>query len=431
MTIESRRSWPSVRLPLPAVPEQARARLLLVGGHLIAMANGVAVIAKGNAIWALAPEGGGPAARIRLRAAEERDLEGETALSPATTEPTAPTAPSHEDEALAAARTLGQMIGIKIADWAVEGVRADVQSALARAIGRLEKRAAAVRGDLARIGDADAMAAQASWFVAAASRAPRGATSLEVTDWTSGEARPLIVKLDPAKPAREQVDAMFHRAKRLKKGGAIATERLRETDVQLASLRAIQEELGDEVRSADLSALTTLAARARAAAPRDVKLDITREGGEPSAPRGRRGLQEAAPPYRTFVREDGTRLLVGRGAEKNDRLTFQVARPHDLWLHAKGRTGAHVIVPLSKPGSKAAAKSSRVPGDVLADAALLAAHFSDARDEAVVDVEYTARKYLKKPRGGAPGTVVIEREKVLALRMDPARRKSLLEREEA
>jgi predicted ribosome quality control (RQC) complex YloA/Tae2 family protein len=113
---------------------------------------------------------------------------------------------------------------------------------------------------------------------------------------------------------------------------------------------------------------------------------------------------------------------VGRGAAHNDQLTFQIARPHDLWLHAQGYPGAHVIVPLPK--------NQTCPGDVLADAAHLAAHFSDARDEAVVDVQYASRRYLRKPRGSAPGLVVVDREKIIAVRIDPGVLSALLASEE-
>jgi predicted ribosome quality control (RQC) complex YloA/Tae2 family protein len=100
---------------------------------------------------------------------------------------------------------------------------------------------------------------------------------------------------------------------------------------------------------------------------------------------------------------------VGRGAANNDALTFKVARPHDLWLHAKGRTGAHVIVPLEK--------NQTCPGELLVEAAHLAAHFSDGREEGVVEVQHTPRRYLRKPKGAAPGFVVVDREKVLVLRV--------------
>src|SRR5690606_31514716 len=113
-------------------------------------------------------------------------------------------------------------------------------------------------------------------------------------------------------------------------------------------------------------------------------------------------------PYRAFVARSGRRLLVGKGAADNDALTLRVARPHDLWLHAKERTGAHVIVPLDR--------GHTCPAEDLVDAAHLAAHFSDARDEKVVDVQYAHRRHLRKPKGSPPGFVVVDREKVLVLR---------------
>jgi predicted ribosome quality control (RQC) complex YloA/Tae2 family protein len=115
-------------------------------------------------------------------------------------------------------------------------------------------------------------------------------------------------------------------------------------------------------------------------------------------------------------------ILVGRGAKDNDALVTKVARPHDVWLHAKGRTGAHVVVPLSKEES--------IPTELLVDAAHLAAHFSDARGETVVEVQWTPRKYVRKPKGAAPGAVIVDREKVLVLRVDPARLQELLAKRE-
>ena len=49
-------------------------------------------------------------------------------------------------------------------------------------------------------------------------------------------------------------------------------------------------------------------------------------------------------PYRTYV-VDGFEILIGRGELENDQLTFDVAGPHDLWLHVAGGTaGSHVVV---------------------------------------------------------------------------------------
>ncbi len=109
---------------------------------------------------------------------------------------------------------------------------------------------------------------------------------------------------------------------------------------------------------------------------------------------------------------------MGRGAADNDRLTLQVARPQDVWLHARGVPGAHVVVPLVKGAS--------VTPEVLVDAATLAAHHSDARGESVVDVQWTERRYVRKPRKSAAGAVTVDRERVMSLRVEPARLRRLL-----
>jgi len=63
---------------------------------------------------------------------------------------------------------------------------------------------------------------------------------------------------------------------------------------------------------------------------------------------------------------------------------------------------------------------------VLIDAAHLAAHFSDLRGEPSAEIQHTERRYLRKPKGAAPGAVNVDREKVLLLRLEPARLARLL-----
>jgi hypothetical protein len=312
----------------------------------------------------------------------------------------------------------GAAIAAALADDAIDLRRAEIAKLLERALSRIDRRRRAIAEDLAKIGQADVIAAQAQWLVAEAKRAPRGATKLVVTDWSSGEAVPLEIPLDPSKSAREQVEAMFKRAKRLRLGARIANDRLAEADRQREGVtRALAA-----VRVADtLAAIEEAAREAKKTAPRDVTLA---PAASSSATPGTRAAAKdgGRVPYRTFLARSGRRLLVGKGAADNDALTLKTGRPHDLWVHAKDRTGAHVIVPLDR-GKTAASED-------LVDAAHLAAHFSDAREEKVVDVQYTDRRFLRKPKGSAPGFVVVDREKVIVLRVEPEILRALLERED-
>ncbi len=298
-----------------------------------------------------------------------------------------------------------------------ERIRSALAEALGRAAKRLARRIAAVNQDLARIAEASATSEQAAWLLAEAARAPRGARVLRVTDWSSGEARPLEFPLDPSKPALGQVEAVFKRAKRLRGGEAVARARLRQAEEEHARVATLRARTESAETEEELAAIVGEATSLRIPVPLASAADAPRRGMGGKAVRKQERL-----PYRAFQSGSGARILVGRGAADNDALTFRVARPYHLWMHAREHTGAHVVVPLPK--------GRTCPSDLLVDAAHLAAHFSSARGEPVVEIAYAARGHVRKPRGAPPGLVVVDREKVLSLRLEPARLARLLAAEE-
>lgn len=289
---------------------------------------------------------------------------------------------------------------------AFEQRRRTLIQAISRAAARLARRADAVARDLAKIDGADELTHLGALLAAVAHTIPRGARAATVEDWSSGDRVERTLPLDPAKSAREQAQGMFHRAKRLKRGRAVAASRLAETNVALAALDRLKNE-AENAETADAIEIVE-----RRAANQKIEVGASRDIGS-----SRSDVVEARSPYRIYTSAE-REIRVGRGAKDNDALTTRHARPHDLWLHAKGWTGAHVVVPLAKGAS--------CPADLLVDAAHLAAHFSDARGESTVEVQYADRRYVRKPRGAAPGAVVVDREKVLVLRVDAETIKRLL-----
>src|SRR5262249_10306358 len=107
----------------------------------------------------------------------------------------------------------------------------------------------------------------------------------------------------------------------------------------------------------------------RASSAQDAGQLAAVEAEAPAPAAGRKSPREPRLPYRRFSSQSGAPILVGRSARDNDALTLRVGRGNDLWLHARGVQGAHVIVP--------GAGESPDPR-ALGDAALLAAHFSSA-----------------------------------------------------
>jgi predicted ribosome quality control (RQC) complex YloA/Tae2 family protein len=115
-------------------------------------------------------------------------------------------------------------------------------------------------------------------------------------------------------------------------------------------------------------------------------------------------------PYRTFWIE-GYEVLVGRGDEENDDLTFRVAEPDDLWMHVGGGTpGSHVLV--RNP------TRAEIPRLVIERVAALSAWYSKARSASRVEVHFCRAGHVKKPRGAPAGLVELERYK--SVRVKPA-----------
>lgn len=296
----------------------------------------------------------------------------------------------------------------------IAAVRA--KTALARAlkarVQAMERRADAVRGDLERLSGIDHLQKIGRLLLAQGAKVPRGADRVTLNDWEAGGS--IEVTLDPAKPAKAQAETFFAKARRFQRGEVVMRRRLEETESAVSALRALAALVAEA--PADLPSLEPLAARARSLGVTDAP------DTSPTASASGRPARQARPaerrPYNLFRSAGGSPILVGRGGKDNDALTTKHARPHDLWLHAKGMAGAHVIVPLEKGTS--------CPPDVLVDAATLAAHFSDARGEAVCDVSYVERRYVRKPRKSAPGAVTFDREKIMAVRIEPGRLTRLL-----
>ena len=111
---------------------------------------------------------------------------------------------------------------------------------------------------------------------------------------------------------------------------------------------------------------------------------------------GRKKMKLAASKPMHFVSSTGADIYVGKNNRQNDELTLRFASPNDIWMHTKNIPGSHVIV-------KGAGEQDTA---TMTEAALLAAYYSRARGSENVAVDYTPRKYVKKPAGAKPGMVI-------------------------
>ncbi len=163
------------------------------------------------------------------------------------------------------------------------------------------------------------------------------------------------------------------------------------------------ERLYHSVRSME-RALSSLPGRiaAFALAPADA--------APPTTQLERQAAPRAARPFRTYRSSGGLEIWVGRGAASNDTLTFHESSPRDVWLHARDAAGAHVVLRWSR--------DEPPPPRDLEEAAVLAAWHSKSRGAALVPVDWTRRKYVRKAKGGTPGLVLVQRSETVFVAPD-------------
>ncbi len=283
-------------------------------------------------------------------------------------------------------------------------LREPLRAAIARATRALAKLAE----EAARVPAAEADRRTADLLKANLRLVRRGQREVTVTEWTEEGPREVKLALDPALTPQANLERFYRRYRRIVDSAARVAARAAEVAAQERALRDLVARL--EVALPGELARLEKEARKLGAGPRPAQVP-------------RRHREAPALPHRSFRSLAGTSILVGKGAAGNDTLTLRTARGNDLWLHARGVTGAHVVVRLEK---------GKAPDqETLLDAAHLALHFSDARGEPQADVAYTRVKHVRKPKGSAPGAVTYSQEKVLLLRVEPRRIERLLGEEEA
>lgn len=261
-------------------------------------------------------------------------------------------------------------------------LEASVRAALRRREAALEEDRAA----LDRASEADRLRLVGELLLTYGHLAGPRASSLVVPDYTAGGA-PLTIPLDPTATAAENASRFFRRYAKAKATARALPARITRLEEETRLLR---------------DALVHVATASAVGDLEEVRADLVASGLLPGHHAPPRAPDAGGP--RRFVAEDGTLILVGRSARENDRVTFHLAGPDDLWFHARGMAGAHVVL---KSGGREPSEAS------LAAAASLAAYYSAGREAAVVAVDCVPRKRVRKPTGAPPGAVVYDGERTL------------------
>lgn len=268
---------------------------------------------------------------------------------------------------------------------------------LRKAIKKTTRRVEALQADLDKAARYQGYARYGELLKAHLGKILRGQERITVADYFDPSLPELVIPLDPAKNAKGNMEDYFRKHRK-----------------HLAAEREIRPRL--EAAARELAALQAK------------RLAVERDEWEPEAPaspiqsavsRPATTRQKPTGPFRRFVSADGAPILVGRNARENEELTFGVARSHDLWFHARGTPGSHVVLRLDKGADP--------PHESIRDAATLALLYSDLKKSGKGEVIYAKRSGVRKAKGTSPGTVTVTQDRTIYVELDPARLKRLKE----
>ena len=209
-----------------------------------------------------------------------------------------------------------------------------------------------------------------------------------VQDWEN-EGAERILSLDPKILPQENVEERFKEAKKLKKG-------LPRTEEKLAVME--DEIIKQQQRLEQAMQLTNMKSLLQFSPPKPPKV----------SPEVLKAL-----PYKEFTSESGLKILVGKSAKANDKLTFSYGKGSDWWLHANHFAGSHVVIKVNK--------NCEPDDEALKDAMHLALFYSKAQGQKEGEVVVTQCKYVARIGRNSPGKVQLSKHKVHFIKMDSRR----------
>jgi len=209
------------------------------------------------------------------------------------------------------------------------------------------------------------------------------------------------IAMDQRLSVSENVQAYYKKYDKLKRGKALLEEQLKKCLDDIKYLASIETSLESSTTNAEIN---------------DIKTELITNGILKENMKKHASVKQSQP--FKFTAPDGTQILVGKNNYQNDRLTFKISNPGDIWLHTQEIPGSHVI--LRCDGEDPAEET-------LLLASYLAVHFSQASGSSKVPVDYTRCRFVKKPSGAKPGFVIFTNQSTLYITPEEDKLKALLE----
>ena len=295
-------------------------------------------------------------------------------------------------------------------EWgaALGSASGDLRRTLKSTSDRLQKKLRALREELEALNQGSRLRHEGEMLLAFATEIAERATTYIVPDMGDG-AGPMTITLDPRYTAVENANSRFNRYHKMRRAAEKIPVQIARAELDLARVAQLQTDLDLADTLTEILHVRAEVAEARLGhierdEPDPKKMKKAQQKGKPGA----KGKTPAKPrsggdPLR-FTSPDSFTLYVGKNSHQNEYVTFDLGTGSDIWLHARGVPGAHVII---KAGGRP------VPETTLALAASLAAWYSQSRNAGSVPVDYTEQRYVRHIKDGGPGMVNYAKERTM------------------
>jgi len=270
-----------------------------------------------------------------------------------------------------------------------EDIEKTIIDAVKRAVKKTEKRITHIESDLEKAQDFEEYKKLGELIQINMQSVKKGMKEISVEDVYAG-GKQITIELKQDLTPSENSERYFKKYQKAREGLEQMQRRLEISRLELENLREIDKSLESDYENARNRYESELAELL----PKEVSQ---------SHPKGW-GTQAIRLPYKEYELKSGVKIFVGRDGSDNDRTTFEFAKPYELWFHTQQCAGSHTVLKFPN-------KSFEPSRREIEETAAIAAFFSKARNDTLVPVAYTQRKYVRKPRKAKPGLVTIEREK--------------------
>ena len=244
---------------------------------------------------------------------------------------------------------------------------------------RLSRKIALQKEELSQCGERDTLKKYGDLLSANFWRMKKGDPSVTLEDFYD-EGREITIPLDPALTPVENAQKYYKEYRKAATAEKMLQKLIADGTAELTYVDSVFDAVSRTEGESELL---------------EIRQELSEQGYLKNY-RNKNKLLKAQPPlkYRT---SDGYLLWCGRNNKQNDKLTLRDAKPWDIWFHTQGFAGSHVI--LVTDGKTL----DELPDRTVEEAAMIAAYNSKARGAALVPVDYTPARTVKKPGGAKPG----------------------------